>query len=112
MTDRHTHTPWFVHEMDGRIFIGPGAEDDLSEVVAIFDITGLRKEARQRYRRNAALVAAAVSAFHDGSRTIATEDISEGLFWQVYDAMLDAMSGFPAEARNVVDSLSIQEREG
>ena len=78
--------------------------------------------------RTEARHSACVAAFHDPTRTMATEDISERLFWRVYDALQalrhDAVvmtsNHHPnSSARLAVEradallqSLNIKEREG
>lgn len=44
---------------------------------------------REEDEANAWRKIACVNAFHSPTRTIATEDIQEGDFWRLYDALID-----------------------
>lgn len=49
----------------------------------------LKRKARKAREKNWDRTQACVNAFHSPTRTIATEDIQEGDFWRLYDALID-----------------------
>ena len=115
----HTPTPW-KRDKYGH------AQDANGEPVILTHFAlnaGTRNPAAEEAGK---LAFAAVNAFHDETRTIATEDISEGLVWKLHDALKLALRNIGEKdpmymdtrwhcvpvIRALLQSLNIQEREG